>query len=342
MSLYVPFLPPDAVPLARVYLTKLSAMRTGFPTYQGPAIWYLWHTLAARVASLERTCAAPGTEVRGVLVTFKTMFANFGLTHPCPDCREHLLSRLSRNDVDWRRVSVLGDLGHAMTPAGSESRVYPLEYLFLGGLNGSSIGSKLDSAVDGESLMGFVWKLHNAVSSAVEYSLECKTVERVDEPPFRCADVALTYGTFGGAAASSSSLGRTWPTARRFEQWLRGEAAWRAARASPALRAAYEQLSALDAALGPAVRQEYWGGASPDYAAGERVMRAARRLDAAMAELDLLYSEYALSSPPSCRHARAALAAYVPRSSPSPLLPDGQFPPLPAGCVAAGAAGSAD
>ena len=51
VSLYVPFLP---VAKSRVYLGEAArddgtvggTLRNGFPTYQGPAVWYLWHSVS--------------------------------------------------------------------------------------------------------------------------------------------------------------------------------------------------------------------------------------------------------------------------------------------------------
>jgi Zn ribbon nucleic-acid-binding protein len=62
--LYVPFLPPKHVPSSRVYIGKKDRpdgtsglnLRGGYPTYQGPAIWYLWHSFASRLTELERSC----------------------------------------------------------------------------------------------------------------------------------------------------------------------------------------------------------------------------------------------------------------------------------------------
>ena len=68
----------------------------------------------------------------------------------------------------------------------SESGLYPLEYLFVGGPAGSTLAKKMDALQDSESLLLYLWKLHNAVSSSVSYSLECKRVEFTDQPPWSC------------------------------------------------------------------------------------------------------------------------------------------------------------
>ena len=55
---------PYHVPSACVFIGKKerpdgtsdSNLRGGFPTYQGPAIWYLWHSFASRLTELERSC----------------------------------------------------------------------------------------------------------------------------------------------------------------------------------------------------------------------------------------------------------------------------------------------
>ena len=113
--------------------------------------------------------------------TVKIMVGYFGLTHPCPYCRYDFLSWVSRNDARWE------DLGQNNEVTGvrygrrklvSESELYPLEYLFLGG----SMAEKLETIVDGPSLMLFFWKIHNAVTSSISGSLQCKMQEETDDP----------------------------------------------------------------------------------------------------------------------------------------------------------------
>ena len=102
--------------MSRVYLgnqtrddgTTGANLRTGFPTYQGPNTWFLWHTIAARLAEIEDRCDPGDTD--SLLVTAKNMIAYFGLTHPCPYCRHHFMMRVSRNDMRWRDLGPLNDV----------------------------------------------------------------------------------------------------------------------------------------------------------------------------------------------------------------------------------------
>lgn len=108
VSLYVPFLPVDK---ARVYIgeaprpdgTYGSSLRVGGPAYQGPAIWYLFHTIAARFYHLESQCSKDDIGMGKILSTITNTVLYFGLTHPCPYCRYHFMNRVSRNV----RVSII-------------------------------------------------------------------------------------------------------------------------------------------------------------------------------------------------------------------------------------------
>ena len=109
-----------------------------------------------------------------MLSTVKTMVGYFCLTHPCPYCRYHFLSPVSRSDADWQ------DRGQSNTVTGvvngerqlvSESELSPFEYLFLS----STMGEKLQTIVHGLSLMLYFWKIHNVVTASVKDSFRCKT-----------------------------------------------------------------------------------------------------------------------------------------------------------------------
>jgi len=232
VSLYVPFL---KVPLSRVYMglqngnnnkvERRNYMRASFPSYAAPSTWWLWHTMAARTAELERTCGISGKKI---LDAYKILLTYFGTTHPCPHCREHFMSRLSRNDRDWES---LGKTSIALDPIQSEANLYPLEWLFLGGtdrIRSSSLMSKLNSIKDGKTFMLFVWKLHNALSTATYYNLQCKDSELVDEEPYNCYVNETTTPRYShDGYASTVSLGRAWPTVKRFEFWRSLFSIWR-------------------------------------------------------------------------------------------------------------------
>ena len=60
ISLYVPFLVGNHLdPMYARYMDG-GALRTGFPTYSGPAAWKVLHTLAARVAEVQEQCGDVG------------------------------------------------------------------------------------------------------------------------------------------------------------------------------------------------------------------------------------------------------------------------------------------
>jgi hypothetical protein len=302
VSLYVPFLPPKHVPLARVYLgkedrldgTSGSNLRVGVPFYQGPAIWYLWHSFASRLTELERSCIGSNNPNHlkvgdnshsKILSTVKTMVGYFGLTHPCPYCRYHLLSRASRNDANWKELgqgNKVTGLVNGERQLVSESELYPLEYLFLGG----SMEEKLQTIVDGPSLMLFFWKIHNAVTASVTGSLRCKTQEESDDPNFSCTaavnnnnnnnnddddnDNSINGIESDGTPATTRNLGRAWPMASRFTFWLRerGDISDYTNddddqnsffdQTRKQLKDAHKQLNQLDRRYGSKVRQQMW------------------------------------------------------------------------------------
>ena len=325
VSLYIPFL--KTAP-ARMYLGEeprpdgrmRGAMRTGFPTYQGPTVWFLWHIIAARVADIENRC--DGVDLTMTLSTVKTLVGYFGLTHPCPYCRYHFMTRVSRNDADWRMLN--GD--HKITLNGakwSESAAYPLEYLYAG----ANLREKLDSIVDGDSLMLFFWKAHNTVTSTVRYSSECKTEEDFDGLDFGCEDRGGD-GQFmykeGGTSQrnlSSRNLGRAWPTASRYAFWFKGAEAFGDARDSMA--DAHTKLNNLDAEY--SIRKNYATQNLPRDVESE-LMQAISDLDQAMLGTNLLFSEYALRTEPSCEAYDETMGSFEILDVPLPLLEDGNFP----------------
>ncbi|CAB9514002.1 expressed unknown protein [Seminavis robusta] len=332
VSLYVPFL---KVPLARTYMglegSIGSSMRVGYPTYQGPAIWFLYHTIAARTAAFERQCNA---NVDKILSTFAIVIAYFGTTHPCPYCREHFMSRVSRNDRDWQTFG----LENTLSPSQSESNLYPLEYLFAGGAGESdgSLRAKLASITDGNSLMLYLFKAHNAVTSSTTLNLNCRTSERADNDElFSCLQEGPKYGDNG--VAGTGTMGRAWPTAKRYEFWLEKGDLWSTLRLNAELRNAYETLKDLDNQYGVELRQNYWSAgteASPFMdLVGQEVVEATAALDAAMLALDVLYTEYDLSTPPQCDLAETSLAEFEPLAVPLPLMEDGNFRAPPPACI---------
>ena len=189
ISLYVPFLVGNHLdPMYARYMGG-GALRTGFPTYSGPAAWKVLHTLAARVAEVHEQCG----DVRGAAVgggaggsgsgggggersgssssrgsgsgsggnlgnplveSFKTTLTYFLINHPCPYCKEHFLSRLSRNDASWPQLGPLG-----ASYAFPEVSIYPLEWLFAGGVEGVSFAQKLAAVTRADDVGLFMWKV---------------------------------------------------------------------------------------------------------------------------------------------------------------------------------------
>jgi hypothetical protein len=278
--------------------TALGEMRVGYPTFAGESTWFLFHAAAQRIADAPAACAG------GLVRAFKRMLRYFALAgQPCPHCREHFLSAVSRNDQLWWRRAAGADTARPQP----ESRLYPLEWLFLGGGKGTA-EAKLATVQPSrpQSLVLFLWKLHNAVSATVALSEQCKTSERFDEQPlFRCEDEA------------SPAMGRSWPLAMRYQFWLRDPLLFDAVRGSEAVRSAVQALAGLD---GRAVREGYWalnqtrqqrgaeGGAEGGAVAA--IQRAAEQLDAAVLATGVLQGQYRLPGlqRPLSRCAAAATA----------------------------------
>jgi hypothetical protein len=204
----------------------------------------------------------------------------------------------------------------------SESNLYPLEYLFLGGAMGPTTADKLETIKDGESLMKFYWKLHNAVSfsvaymdllvrPSVAYGLTCKTEEVNAEEPWSCSIPTsdetqnefqlkdLTQFLSGvNQTTSTRLLGRAWTTANRFAYWLKQDTD-NFEMARDKLKDAATKLKSLENRYGTQIRQLYWTVDSDQYledgVTANEVIAAIDKLDKAMLETNLLFSEYALN-----------------------------------------------
>lgn len=275
-----------------------------------------------------------------ILTTVTNTVLYFGLTHPCPYSRYHFMNRVSRNDADWNE---LGDINQ-LTRDGeftSEVALYPLEYLFLGGIDGASLEDKLASVTDGSSLMLLFWKMHNAVTSSVNRGITCNTQEQADDPNFACSpdgsSIVYAEGTVGAESRRSTTrlLGRAWPTATRYQFWLSDTETYDTARDK--LEEAHVELNQLDRNYGTALRDSYWtrGDDKESYIEeAQEVMDAVAKLDEAMLESGLLYTEYInMANKPICESLDKALDIFEPLNVPSPLDEDGNFPFLPDGCM---------
>lgn len=89
----------------------------------------------------------------------------------------------------------------------------------------------LECIGDGESAMLYFWKLHNAVSSSFNYSIQYKGGELTDKEPWRCTNPPEEDHQFKNyettiysdiSTVDTRNLGRIWPTADRFAFWLDG------------------------------------------------------------------------------------------------------------------------
>jgi len=246
VSLYVPFMrkhiPGYDLCTDDDCWTSRAMMRCGAPTYVGPAIWYVFHTMAHAVAQpfkADETGSACDDARAALFNKFKATLAFFALAgQPCPYCREHFLTQVSRNDQESSRF-----LQHSL----SESNQYPLEWLFLGvspeGVGGDP-ASKLATITPEKpnSIKLFFWKLHNAVTSSVKYGKDCRQTEQWDEELFRC-----TTGGF-------PQMGRAWPFARRFAYSLPA-GQWDKLRHIEPIQIALKRLQMLDKIY---LRQHLW------------------------------------------------------------------------------------
>ena len=153
--------------------------------------------------------------------------------------------------------------------------------------------------------MLFVWKLHNALSTATYYNLQCKDSELVDEEPYNCYVNETTTPRYShDGYASTVPLGRAWPTAKRFEFWLKDGQKWNDLRDNIDIKTSYTKLKDIDVQHGPSIQQLYWTPqleenittTRKEKLSGERVMDAIAKLDTAILNTDILYTEYELAS----------------------------------------------
>jgi len=365
VTLYVPFLD---VPQAKINSginprpsgKRSSVLRTGYPTYQGPAVWFLFHTIAARFYDIEQQCTISDNSNTDLITTVKNFVGYFGLTGPCPYCRYHLMQRVSRNDMDWlslgdgvnkQRAKVYNvEKKEYEFEFVSESNLYPLEYLFVTGeKKAPTTLNKLLSITDGESMMKYFWKLHNAVSTSVLFGLTCRTDEETAELPWACINNAtnlppneflpIEYQQFLGNTGkyeptTTRDLGRAWPTGNRFAFWL---SAGKFGTARSELKSATTKLKMLDDTYGTQIRQLYW---TADYTdtyleggvAANQVLAAVEELDKAMLKTNLLFTEYVSNKQPDCSKFEKSIKLYKPLNAVLPFTPEGNFPGLPSTC----------
>lgn len=173
----------------------------------------------------------------------------------------------------------------------SEADLYPVEWLFLGGMQGT-LPEKLTTvrAEQPSSAALFMWKLHNAVTSSVDYGKDCRTLEAEDLELYRCIQGQVP------------PMGRAWPFACRFEYWLadgpQGDhgkrSRWHDAREHAEVIAALSKVRALDS---PSVRAQFWSTnqTREDSATLNQVhalMQALEDLDTAFLSTGVLQAEY--------------------------------------------------
>ena len=305
----------------------LGFIRAGSPFWQGPATWFLWHHAAARIKEMEELPGCGGASlVAPLLLAFKNLLAAYAPVHPCPYCREHFQSRVSRNDRDWQ--TVVAPIYGGESPFNgnyntSETPLYPLEYLFLSH-DADSISTKLDTVESSDDLMLFLWKIHNAVQSSVKYNTACRREETFDEALFACESPPAGFFPDGGYSP------RRWPFSRRFEFTLQTPGLWEKLRKDEAIRSAIGALDELDNA---SVRADYWTAAAiptRDEAHGKAVVAAAKTLSDAVLATGVLRLEFEMLVEPTCDRALAEISEppTPPPPPPPPLKADGQFPSL--------------
>lgn len=254
---------------------------TGWVHFVDRGVWFLLHTLAQRIYDLNRTSACVRTVTSILLQLFKTVVLGFAKAgQSCPLCREHFLSQVSSNDRDAESVN-----------ASEALLYYPIDWLLLGGVDGT-IDAKLATVVDPASLVLFVWKLHNAVTSSVQHGRDCRPEE--------------TWDTQLGAAFMCDATRyprqhRAWPFLRRYEFDLADYDLWRAVRASVASEAA--SVNALDRLGLRTALWEAWHARNPVSpwiaAAAQAVMMAISVLDARLLASQVFESHYTLASLPT-------------------------------------------
>jgi hypothetical protein len=280
LSLYVPFMKKlKDVEYAPDWVAE-NEMRVGYPTYNGPAIWHTWHVMAQRFNDIQsKECMSHDFNTK-VVEKFKAMLAFFALSaQPCPACREHFLSQVSINDQGWKDEIIAPN---------SQARAYPLEWLYMSGKEvdwlspeAGTLISKLEymNPKQPSTVMLFFWKLHNAVSSTVEYGFQCKTDETADLQ-FTCSET------------SCPRFSQAFPVMNRFEYVLaRGPNAWDRTRAEfKEAAAALRKLDKFETRIQFWERQERLPALNSG--AVETVLEAIRDLDDAMLESKVLEHQY--------------------------------------------------
>jgi len=183
--------------------------------------------------------------------------------------------------------------------------------------------------------MILLWKLHNAVSSSVDGSKDCKSEELFDNDQgglFKCIS-KTDDELFSG---SGPRMGRQWPFAKRFEFSMLQPGAWQRLRQDPEVLRALRLLKELDNEHD--LRSGYWTeGAQKNLTAGALVVAAVTQLDQAMLKTDILRSEFPVNADLDCGSLDAVLQQWATLGKPeidSPVLADGQFSFLPEGCRA--------
>lgn len=203
--------------------------------------------------------------------------------------------------------------------------MYPVEYLALG----RTLEEKLLKIKDGNTLMLFLWKIHNTVNSSVDMSLKCKDQEKIDTADFSCSpngDKIFYNSSVGLMEASAHNLGRTWPTAARYEFWLKDGESFSSIRDQ--LRDAHVRLNAADQDFGSILRQ----GAQDNAAGLKEINDAIAELDQAVLDSGILRTEYALSDAPICEAYEESIESYELLDVPLPIMTDGNLPFVPPGC----------
>lgn len=173
--------------------------------------------------------------------------------------------------------------------------------------------------------------------------MTCKNTEKYEEEElFKCRVpenekeiVTIMYGPDNGTQCTSKYLGRTWPMVSRFEFWLKTQDLWNETRSNSNMRKALRALKKLDKS---ATREKYWRTMNPikNLKLTGKVMKAAKALDEAMLELEVLKKEYAPIQVLSCTRFKKDLKDFVSVEKPprwGPMEDTGNFVPLPEGCI---------
>lgn len=232
-----------------------------------------------------------------------------------------MITPSSRNDQHWKQLKDVNEVARDGDLT-SEAALYPIEYLFVGGVDGANLEDKLSSITDGSSLLLYFWKVHNAVSSSVNRGLTCKTEEQADDPSYACSpDGSIIF--YSDEVASTRLLGRVWPTATRFQFWLSETDTYADIRGD--MEDAHVELNKLDREYGRTLRDLYWTDLQDKELyidAAQDVMDAIASLDEAILKSGLLFTEYInkANEPGSCESFEKSLSAFEPLDVPLPLV----------------------